>query len=93
MPPQPLVTDGIDTIEGGGGSDTYDASGATSRVLINLGSIPGEVLPNNERPALMLPGQLGLDHRDLRTPREEDGNDTLFWHPKRAQHARGRSPR
>ena len=41
-------TDGIDTIEGGegAGADTYDASAATSRVMINLGSVAGEVMPN-----------------------------------------------
>ena len=70
-------TDGIDTIDAGGGADTYDASGATSRVVINLGSIAGEILSNTAT---------GVDvaetQRDSITGFENakggSGNDSLF---------------
>ncbi len=70
-------TDGIDTIEGGGGSDTYDASGATSRVLINLGSIPGEVMPNTAT-GVDVAGTLRDSITGFENAKGGSGNDTLF---------------
>lgn len=70
-------TDGIDTINGGGGTDTYDASGATSRVVINLGSIPGEVMANTAT-GVDVAGTLRDSITGFENAKGGSGNDTLF---------------
>ena len=70
-------TDGIDTIDAGGDSDTYDASGATSTVVINLGSIPGELLANTAT-GVDVAGTLRDSITGFENAKGGSGKDSLF---------------